>query len=145
MENPSPLNINALKREAFILRASLAERGERISHSQALERIAVREGYRDWNTLSAVARGQPKPLMLKIDQAVEGRYLGHAFKGKIVGAHIFGDNHTRVSIHLDEAIDVVRFSSFSSWRKRITGTLDRNGVSVEKCSENIPHLVVHNA
>ena len=145
MENATLLNISELKRAAIALRASCADKGESISHSQALERIAMREGYRDWNTLSAVARRQSSKLRFQIDQAVEGRYLGHAFKGKIVGAHQIGNAYMRVSIHLDEAIDVVKFSSFSSWRKRISGTLDGDGVSVEKCSENTPHLVVYNA
>src|SRR5918993_6137324 len=41
------------KQQAKRLRASLAERGVEVSHSEALELVALQHGARDWNTLAA--------------------------------------------------------------------------------------------
>jgi hypothetical protein len=47
-----------------------------------------------------------------------------------------------VEIALDQPIDTVRFDSFSNWRWRIRGTLDKDGRSTRKTSDGTPHLIV---
>jgi hypothetical protein len=49
------------KAMARTLRAALAARGLKISHSESLELIAKTLGARDWNTLSAMIRAEPAP------------------------------------------------------------------------------------
>jgi hypothetical protein len=43
----------ALKSEARQLRAEARAQGQELTHAQALERVAHRRGFRDWNALSA--------------------------------------------------------------------------------------------
>ena len=52
-------SIDELKAQARRLRQAMAERGDDMSHSTALELIAKQHGLRDWNTLSALA-AKPK-------------------------------------------------------------------------------------
>ena len=60
-------SIDELKTQARRLRQAMAERGDDMSHSTALELIAKQHGLRDWNTLSALAAnrmtGRMRPLM----------------------------------------------------------------------------------
>ena len=143
MENTSLLTIDGLKGEAISLRQSVASKGESISHAQALERVARLHGFRDWNTLSARVERRLDISKLTIGQAVKGQYLGQAFEGKLMSARLVGRTHMHVSIQLDHAVDVVTFSSFSSLRKRISGTINSEGVSPSKCSDKTPHLMMH--
>ena len=45
-----------------------------------------------------------------------------------------------LTLDLEEAVDVVRFDSFSNFRKRVTGMVDAGGVSSERTSDGRPHL-----
>jgi hypothetical protein len=45
-----------------------------------------------------------------------------------------------VSLDLDEAVDVVTFDSFSSFRKRVNGVIGKEGVSRERTSNGRPQL-----
>ena len=55
------LTITKAKQEAKRMRATLTEQGEAISHALALERVAQRHGFRDWNAFHAEMRDRPPP------------------------------------------------------------------------------------
>lgn len=136
-----PLSRDALKAQAKRLRKALEAEGNFISHGEALELLASQMGYRDWNTLSAAIGNRPS-APLAVGGRVSGHYLGQAFEADIVGLHALagGEGGWRISLALDEAVDVVRFDSFSSFRRRINGTVGRNGRSAAHTSDGTPHL-----
>ncbi len=139
--NPLP-TLDALKGQAKRLRTALASEGDIISHSEALELIAKQHGQRDWNTLQAAAR-TAESQMLAVGSIVTGRYLGQAFKGRLVTlSELGGGVRRKVAIQLDQPIDVVKSEHFSGLRRRITGVIDKAGVTAEKTSDGTPHLVV---
>ncbi len=133
---------DALKGQAKRLRAALAAEGDLITHSDALELIAKQHGYRDWNTLHATADStDAKPLA--VGATVTGRYLGHAFSGRLVTvSELGGGSRRKVAIQLDQPIDVVRSEHFTGLRRRVTGVIDKAGVSAGKTSDGTPHLIV---
>nr|WP_237028953.1 glyoxalase superfamily protein [Phaeobacter porticola] len=56
---------------------------------------------------------------------------------------MFGDGaRRRVTLHLEEPVDVVKFDSFSALRQRINGTIGWDGRSVERTSDGVPQLVL---
>ena len=134
--------LEALKAQAKRLRQSLTGEGNFITHSEALELLAHQHGYRDWNTLHAAAGNRPaSPLAL--GARVSGRYLGQAFKGEIIGlTRLNGGSHYKLSLDLDEAVDVVTFDSFSAFRKRINCTVDAAGRSAACTSNGEPQMVI---
>ncbi len=139
-----PPTRDALKAQAKRLRAALAAEGDFVTHSEALELIAKQNGFRDWNTLAAAA-APPGAWPAGVGSTVSGRYLGHAFTGRLVQlSELAGGDRRRVSIQLDTPIDVVRSKHFSGLRRRITGVIDKTGVSAEKTSDGAPHLVLAN-
>ena len=141
MTRPTPLpDLAALKAQAKRLRTTLASEGNFISHSEALEFIARQYGYRDWNTLHAAAGNRPaEPWQL--GTKVTGRYLGQAVSGEIIAlTRLGGGTRYRVTLDLDEAVDVVTFDSFSAYRKRINATINRDGVTAARTSNGEPHL-----
>lgn len=137
----SPLPaLDALKAQARRLRKSLEAEGNFISHSEALELVAHQYGMRDWNTLHAACGNRPaEPLAL--GAKVSGTYLGQAFTAKVIGLTRLNDGaRYRLTLDLDEPVDVVTFESFSAWRKRVNGTVDRDGRSMSRTSDGQPHL-----
>nr|WP_271185642.1 glyoxalase superfamily protein [Maricaulis virginensis] len=134
--------LDGLKAQAKRLRKSLEAEGNFISHSEALELVARQYGYRDWNTIHAAAGNRPaEPLSL--GAKVSGSYLGQAFTAEVIGLTRLNDGaRYRVTLDLDEAVDVVTFDSFSAWRKRVNGTIGRNGVSASRTSDGRPHLEI---
>lgn len=128
---PDPLpSLALIKAQAKRLRASLAEQGRSISHSQALELIAAHHGYRDWNTLCAVIkRHQPS---VAVGQMVEGFYLGQAVSGRVHSIEPDGLNRWRLRLQLDAAVDVVASERFSGWRRHIQAVIDGDG-RTEEC------------
>ena len=129
------------KAQAKALRQSLKDRGTAISHAQSLELIAQQHGARDWNTLSARLAQSDATTDLEVGTKVKGHYLGQPYSGEIVS--ISGPSGDRsVEIALDTPIDTVRFDSFSNWRRRIRGTIDKDGRSALKTSDDTPHLTV---
>ncbi|MCU4654262.1 glyoxalase superfamily protein [Roseibacterium sp. SDUM158016] len=127
------------KEEAKLLRADLAARGEAISHAQALERIAQRHGFRDWNALHA-ARRDAHPQGWASGGRVSGRYLGQPFTATVLTADQLRPGWVRMVLDLDEAVDVVRFDSFSNLRKRIRVEVGPDGHSRERTSDGVPHV-----
>lgn len=130
MRDPTTLpSLANLKDQAKRLRARLESRGEPTSHSKALELIAAQHGFADWNTLHAAAGNKPRLDRLMPGVKVTGAYLGQPFSARVVGVQTLtsASGLLRVSLDLDEAVDVVSFDSFSSFRKRINGVIGEDG------------------
>lgn len=140
VEVRQPLTVARLKAEAKRHRQQRKQDGDAVSHSAALEHVARTHGFRDWNT--ARARAAKTAPQLRLGQRVSGRYLGRPFKGELLGLQRLSAGQTRVEIQFDTAVDVVRFASFSSLRKRIRGVVRPNGTSTEKISTGDPQLVI---
>jgi hypothetical protein len=138
--------IDALKQQAKRLRQKLVAEGNDISHGRVLELIAGQYGFRDWNTLSAIAmkserRNSIGPLTP--GAKVSGRYLGQRFDGTVVGVQLYNDTgRQRVTIDFNEPVDVVKFESFSAFRRRVTSTIGPDGRTLEKTSDGEPHMVL---
>lgn len=139
-DRTSPGSIEALKAQAKRLRQALAEDGDFISHSEALELLAKQLGYRDWNTLYAAAGNRPSELQL--GDRVSGAYLGQAFAGEIIGIETLSGGRRRVTIEFDNPVDVVTFESFSAYRKRVSAIVGEDGCSAEKTSNGRPQMEI---
>lgn len=143
MRDVTPLpTLNDLKNQARRLRTRLETNGEHISHSRALELIAAQYGYKDWNTLHAATGNRTGPERLMPGAQVTGAYLGQPFSARVLGIQAITSSpgSYRVSLDLDEAVDVVTFDSFSAFRKRVTGVIGTEGVSRERTSNGRPQL-----
>ena len=143
MRDVTPLpTLNDLKNQARHLRTRLETGGERISHSRTLELIAAQYGYKDWNTLHAATGNQAGPERLMPGAKVTGAYLGQPFSARVLGIQAITSSpgSYRISLDLDEAVDVVTFDSFSAFRKRVTGVIGTEGVSRERTSNGRPQL-----
>lgn len=136
-------SIDDLKLSARELRNDLSAKGTEISHSEALERIARDQGFKDWNALSAAAgRAEPACPVSQGDR-VSGRYLGQRFMAIVMDVQFLEmPGRFRVTFHFDEPVDVVTFPSFSSLRQRVTCTLNADGRTAQKTSNGEPHLVL---
>lgn len=134
----TPRSLDDLKAQAKRLRAALAEDGDFISHSEALELLAKQLGHRDWNTLHAAIGNRPAPPQL--GDRVSGSYLGQRFAGEIIGVEALSGGRRRVTIEFDEAVDVVTFESFSAFRKRVSAVVNEDGRSAEKTSDGRPQM-----
>ncbi|MFY0636807.1 glyoxalase superfamily protein [Maricaulis maris] len=141
MTPTQPLSRDALKAQAKRLRKALEAEGNFISHGEALELLAHQMGHRDWNTLSAKAGNRPD-TPLAVGGRVSGHYLGQRFDADIIGLQSVssGSGGWRVSLDLDAAVDVVKFDGFSNMRRRINGTVGRDGRSVARTSDGTPHV-----
>lgn len=136
-------DVDALKACARRLRQALKSDGVEISHSRSLELIARQAGARDWNTLSARARGPRSPVAITTGRPVRGRYLGQPFTGTVIGVADLGNTgRRRITIAFDQPVDVVAFASFSAFRRRIRAVVDPDGRSPQKTSDGRPHLVL---
>jgi hypothetical protein len=134
-----PPSLDELKTQAKRLRDSLARAGIPINHSRSLELLAHQLGYKDWNTLFA-ATSEPSSL-LALGGRVSGDYLGQPFRGEIIGiSRISAHPHYRITLKFDEPVDVVTFSSFSAFRRRVSCVVDRSGETAERTSDGRPHL-----
>ena len=136
--------IDELKTRAKRLRQAMAARGTAVSHSAVLELVAQQHGVRDWNTLSALAtRPNADPIAaLSVGSRIRGRYLNQPFAGKVLALAEAGSGLYKITIHVDEPVDVVTFESFSAFRQRINAQIDGSGVSPRKTSNGLPHLVL---
>ena len=132
---------DVLKAQAKRLRGDLAERGQTISHAQALETVAHQWGVRDWNTLAALAT-TAHPAGYAPGQRISGRYLGHSFEGQVKAAHQSTNGYWSLTLRFDTPIDVVASKLFSSFRRQVNVTVTPKGVSPQKTSDGQPHLVL---
>ena len=134
--------IKELKQQAKRLRDRLAQDGDFISHNEALELVAHQQGHRDWNTLYAAIGNRP-PVQAFIPGArVAGRYLSQPFTGEILGVTRLTGDRLRLTLAFDEAVDVVRFDSFSAFRQRVSCVVNKYGESAEKTSDGAPQMIV---
>ena len=143
MRDPTPLpHLSTLKDQAKRLRTRLQAGGETVGHSKALELIAAQHGFNDWNTLHAALGNRPGLESLAPGARVTGAYLGQPFTARVVGIQAITSSpgNFRVSLDLDEAVDVVTFDSFSSFRKRVNGVIGKDGVSHARTSNGRPQL-----
>ena len=129
------------KSEAKALRTSLAEQGQKISHAQALERIAMHYGFRDWNALHA-RLSDVRPRNLQIGASVTGRYMSQPFRATVRQSDQIRPGWFRLVLDLDEAVDVVRFDSFSNLRKQVRVEIGPAGHSKERTSDGVPHAEI---
>ena len=145
-KNSQPLPpIRALKQQAKRLRERLAQDGDFISHSEALELIAHQHGHKDWNTLFAAIGNRPATQNLMPGARVTGQYLSQPFSGEIIGVTKLTGDRMRLTIAFDEAVDVVRFDSFSAFRQRVSCTVNKYGESAEKTSDGQPQMILGEA
>lgn len=132
-------SLAAAKQRARELRARLAAEGRQIGHGQALELIARQHGFRDWNACHAALQVAEAPLW-EPGARVRGRYLSQRFTATVLDVRQVRPGWVRLVLDLDEAVDVVRFDSFSSLRKRIHGVVGPAGTSRERTSDGRPQL-----
>jgi hypothetical protein len=136
LDTPS---IQTLKSEAKALREARAKTAP-LSHGAALEAIAKSHGFRDWNTARAMLPERVATPFL-VGGRVKGTYLGHNIRGLVVAVQLMADmQHYKVSVKLDEPVDVVTSKLFSAFRKRITSTLDIYGVSPARTGNGQPQM-----
>lgn len=136
-----PPSIEAAKRQAKALRAGLSAQGRDISHSESLELVAKTAGFKDWNTLHASIGNQPRPPVA-IGQIVTGRYLKQPFMAEVQGVTELSSGRFEVLLHFAEPVDVVTFDSFSNFRSRLRKVIGGDGMSFEKTSDGIAHLML---
>lgn len=127
-----------LKAQAKRLRKALAESGTDISHSKALELVAQSVGARDWNTVATKPR--PNTPNWQVGQTVSGRYLGHAFTGRVHAVSARSRGWHGITIDFDTPVDVVASAHFTSLRRRVSAMVGADGMTVEKTSNGQPHL-----
>jgi hypothetical protein len=130
----------SLKVEARALREECTRLGTPVSHGAALEEIARRHGYRDWNTAHAAL---PERVVspLQVGQRVKGTYLRQPFTGLVIGVQLLSDmQHFQVTVKFDKPVDVVTSELFSAFRQRVTATIDLRGISPARTSDGEPHM-----
>lgn len=138
MSDPLP-SIESAKDQAKRLRARLEAEGLSVSHGKALELVARQLGYRDWNTLHAAIGNRP-PVAWSVGDRVSGHYLSQPFAAEIVAVEVVRPGWFRLTLELDEPVDVVTFEGFSNFRRRVTGVVGPDGTSREKTSNGRPQL-----
>ena len=127
------------KRLARTLRHEQAARDNPISHSEALEQVARGHGFRVWNALHAAIRDRP-PEGWTEGGRVSGRYLSQPFAATVASADRLRPGWFRLVLDLDEAVDVVRFESFSNLRRQIRVVVGPDGHSKEHTTDGEPHV-----
>tara|TARA_R110000868_G_scaffold7071_18_gene38749 strand:+ start:4948 stop:5412 length:465 start_codon:yes stop_codon:yes gene_type:complete len=129
------------KQHAKRLRAQLASQGSKIGHANALELVAHHYGFRDWNAFHA-SIGKRPPEGWAPDRRVQGCYLSQPFEATVVAVESLRPGWFRLTLDLDEAVDVVTFDGFSNFRKRIRGVIGPAGTTRERTSDGVPHLTL---
>ncbi|MBL4739640.1 MAG: hypothetical protein JKY12_01520 [Sneathiella sp.] len=142
MSNPNSIPpASELKKQAADLRAEKSLSEHPISHSRALELLSHKYGFKDWNCLRAASVALIRKCPVSIGEKVTGLYLGQPFKALVKSINDTGlSDRFRVSFHFDEPIDVVTFESFSSFRQRVSCTVNQDGITDEKTSNGRPQL-----
>jgi len=127
------------KEHAKRLRAQLSEQGSKFGHANALELVAHQYGFGDWNAFHAAIGNRP-PEGWTLGGRVKGTYLSQPFEATVIAVEMLRPGWFRLTLDLDEAVDVVTFDSFSNFRKRIQGVVGPNGCSRERTSDGVSHL-----
>ena len=131
--------LSEAKAKAKALRKRLTDEGTDLSHSQALERTAQEYGFRDWNGFRAAIEAHG-PTAWVVGGRVTGRYLAQPFGATILSSEQSRPGWFCLVLDLDEAVDVVRFESFSNLRKQIRTEVGPLGHSKERTSNGTPHV-----
>jgi len=137
MNEPLP-TLAQIKAQAKRLRQLMADEGVDVGHSQALELIADNHGYRDWNTLSAQLKKTQPPVA--IGDWVKGHYQGQSFGAEVRSVQAERLGYWRLGLQLEQPMDVVTSSRFSSMRRHLQATVDQQGVTSERLSSGEPLL-----
>jgi len=141
LDTPS---IQTLKAEAKVLRQERAV-STPLSQGQALEEIARRHGYRDWNTASA-SLPERVAIPVQVGGRVAGTYLSRPFAGIVVGMKLLADmQHYEVIVKFDRPVNVSKFASMVHNRQRVTATIGLDGISLSRTSDGEPHMRVRRA
>lgn len=130
------------KAEAKALRDERSRAGEPLSHSAALEEIARRHGFRDWNTARAAV---PERVMVpfQVGMRVKGLYLEQPFKGLVIGVQMSGDMQTfTLTVRFDDPVNVTPDFMFEAVRQRVTSTVDTRGISLALRGNGKPQMQV---
>src|SRR5690349_19560729 len=136
-----PPSIQTLKAEAKALRDERPDAAP-LSHAAALEEVARRHGYRDWNTASA-ALPERVAVPVQTGQRVKGTYLSRPFTGMVIAMRMLPDMaHFEVTVKFDKPVNVSKFASMVHERQRVTATIDVHGVSPARTSDGEPHMRV---
>lgn len=133
--------LSEAKTLAKTLRHRLAEAGETLPYAEALERTAKAHGFRDWNAFHAAIRDRV-PEAWRSGARVSGRYLSQPFTATVKRAVAQPAGWVRLTLDLDQAVDVVRSERFSNHRKRISCTIGQNRTTKETTSDGVPHMVL---
>ena len=142
LDTPS---IQTLKSEAKGLRDERTRAGDPLTQSAALEEVARRHGYRDWNTASA-AVPERVVIPVQVGQRVQGTYLSCPFNGLVVAMKLLSDmKHYEVTVRFDKPVNVSKFASMVHNRQRVTATVGVDGVSPAHTSDGEPHMRVRKA
>lgn len=137
LDTPS---IHTLKSEARALREERARAGTPLTQGHALEEIARRHGYRDWNTASAMLPTRIA-VPVQVGERAKGTYLGQPFTGLVVGLQMLADGrHYEVTVKFDKPVDVSRFDSMIIPRQRVRATIGIDGTSLARTSDGQPHM-----
>src|SRR5690348_2615349 len=140
LDTPS---IQTLKAEAKALRDERADAAP-LTHAAALEEIARKHGYRDWNTASA-ALPERIAIPVQVGQRVKGTYLSRPFTGLVLGMQLLADmKHYEVTVKFDKAVNVSKFD-WPMERLRVRATVNLEGVSPAHTSDGEPHMRVRRA
>ncbi|MDB5541666.1 MAG: hypothetical protein JWQ89_3393 [Devosia sp.] len=136
----------SLKAEAKALRAERALNGAPLTQGAALEEIAHRHGYRDWNTASA-ALPERIATPVQVGQRVKGTYLGQPFAGIVMGLQLLADmNHYQVVVKFDHPVNVSKSELMGPiYRQRVRATIDLRGISASRTSDGEPHMRLQRA
>lgn len=130
------------KAEAKALRDERSRSGEPLSHSAALEEIARRHGFRDWNTARAAV---PERVMVpfQVGMRVKGLYLERPFKGLVIGVQMAGDQQSfTLTVRFDDPVNVTPDFMFAALRHRVTSTVDVRGISLALRGNGKPQMQV---
>lgn len=130
----------SLKAEARVLREERSAAGAPLTHGAALEEVARRHGYRDWNT-AAAALPERFVTPVQVGQRVKGTYMGRPFVGLVIGMQLTPP-HYQVTVKFDHPVNVSKFDSMVHNRQRVSTTIDVRGVSVSHTSDGEPHMRV---
>jgi hypothetical protein len=139
------LSAQTLKAEAKALRDERAALGQPLAHGAALEEIAKKHGYRDWNTARA-ALPDRITVPFQVGMRVSGLYLDQPFTGLLIGVLLLGNmQNSTLTIQFDKPVNVTPNLMFAAYRQRVTGTVDSHGVSPALRGNGNPQLIVERA
>jgi hypothetical protein len=128
----------SLKSEAKLLREARSIAGTPLTQSAALEEVARRHGYRDWNTAVA-ALPERFVTPVQVGQRVKGTYMSKPFIGLVIGMQLTPP-HFQITVKFDQPVNVSKFESMVHNRQRVSTTIDIRGVSLSHTSDGEPHM-----